>query len=323
MKLFIGPVSLNTIDSTIEFSEENKIELGLIPSRRQVDYDGGYVENLTTKTLKEYVSNKTNKVKIFRDHGGEAQGKTQLEDTFMSFYEDSLYFDFIHLDPFYRYKDLNTAILKTVEYLKFCEIVNPKILFEISTEQTIREISPEELDLFVQGVKKELSENQFNKIKYLVIQCGTKLKDGKNTGEYDEQKLIKMIDVSKKHNLLPKEHNGDYQSFNIIKEKFKLGLSCINIAPEFGVIETSLILEYLDENSTNELFQICFESGKWKKWVSKDFQPEIQKKELIKICGHYVYSYQSFKELKNKYLPKSIDDEIKNKLKLRIKEIVL
>ena len=39
MKFFIGPMSKNVVDSIIEFGDG----FGFIPSRRQVDYTGGYV----------------------------------------------------------------------------------------------------------------------------------------------------------------------------------------------------------------------------------------------------------------------------------------
>jgi hypothetical protein len=323
MKLFLGPVSQNTIDATIEFANEHKIELGFIPSRRQIDYDGGYVENLNSKTFSEYVKSQTDKIKIFRDHGGEGQGKFDNEDTFMSFYNDVKYFDFIHLDPFLKYKDLDKAANKTVEYLKFCEFVNPNCYYEIATEQSLREISPEELEIFVNKVKSGLIDSQFNKIKYLVIQCGTKLKDGKNTGKYDKEKLLRMLEVAKKFNLISKEHNGDYQSIEIIKEKFNLGLDCINIAPEFGVIESSTILEQLSLNSIEILFQQCLNSGKWKKWVDESFNPYDNKLELIKISGHYIFSSEEFKIFKKENLPSTIDNTIKDKIKTRIAEIVL
>ena len=52
-----------------------------------------------------------------------------------------------------------------------------------------------------------------------------------------------MIKVCQKYNLMSKEHNGDYIPPSVIKEKFSLGLNAINIAPEFGEIETQVILE--------------------------------------------------------------------------------
>ena len=39
MKYFIGPMSKNVVDAVIDFDGS----FGFIPSRRQVDYNGGYV----------------------------------------------------------------------------------------------------------------------------------------------------------------------------------------------------------------------------------------------------------------------------------------
>ena len=54
-KFFIGPMSKNVVDSIIQFSEEENTAIGLIPSRRQVEYSGGYVNNWTTAEFIEYV----------------------------------------------------------------------------------------------------------------------------------------------------------------------------------------------------------------------------------------------------------------------------
>ena len=97
----------------------------------------------------------------------------------------------------------------------------------------------------------------------------------------------------------------------MIKEKFDLGLDCINIAPEFGLIETQT---YLDEIKDSKIFdrfwQICYDSKKWVKWVSPSFDPYYNKEQLIKICGHYVLSYPEFiSEIKSQF--PGIDEKIK------------
>ena len=53
MRFFIGPMSKNVVDAVINFDSD----IGLIPSRRQVDYDGGYVNNWTTKEFSKYSKN--------------------------------------------------------------------------------------------------------------------------------------------------------------------------------------------------------------------------------------------------------------------------
>ena len=54
-KLFIGAVSKNTVDTVIEYANDNNVKLGLIPSRRQIDYDSGYVNNWITNEFAVYV----------------------------------------------------------------------------------------------------------------------------------------------------------------------------------------------------------------------------------------------------------------------------
>jgi hypothetical protein len=121
-----------------------------------------------------------------------------------------------------------------------------------------------------------------------------------------------MIDVCKHHNLISKEHNGDYIPVSVIKEKFDVGLNSINIAPEFGLIETQTYLDNIsDEKTLREFWQICYDSGKWIKWVDNEFDPHKNKIELIKICGHYVLSSERFFVIKKNFT--YIDEEIKLK----------
>ena len=51
-KYYIGPMSKNVVDCVIDHNQ--KYHIGLIPSRRQVDYCGGYVNKWDTKTFSQY-----------------------------------------------------------------------------------------------------------------------------------------------------------------------------------------------------------------------------------------------------------------------------
>jgi hypothetical protein len=120
-----------------------------------------------------------------------------------------------------------------------------------------------------------------------------------------------MLGVCKQFNILSKEHNGDYIPVSIIHEKFSLGLDAINIAPEFGVIETQTYLDEIkDEKIFNRFWEICYVSKKWEKWVNPGFDPYNNKEQLIKICGHYVLSYPEFLTNIKSYFP-NIDEKIK------------
>jgi hypothetical protein len=67
----------------------------------------------------------------------------------------------------------------------------------------------------------------------------------------------------------------------------------------------------------DEYYNICYGSKRWEKWVDKDFVPEDNKKELIEICGHYVFSDESFLDIKP-----NIDDKIKKVIKEKLKRMI-
>ena len=89
MKYWLGPMSKNVVDAVIE----SKGDFGFIPSRRQVDYNGGYVNDWSTGEFATYVDGR---VPIERDHGGAGQGYKD-DDGYTSFRYDCQNFDIIHI----------------------------------------------------------------------------------------------------------------------------------------------------------------------------------------------------------------------------------
>ena len=182
------------------------------------------------------------------------------------------------------------------------------------TKGAIR-FEPFELEKLLFELEKGLHPKAFENIEYAVVQSGVGLDLGKqtNTGTFNPKRLESFLEVCKKYGIKSKEHNGDYLSNGDYKDRFDLGLDSINIAPEFGQLET---LCYLNEMGSDieEYYQICYESKRWEKWVDKDFVPSDNKKELIKICGHYVFSDKEFLSIKPD-IDIKIMDVIKNKLR--------
>ena len=314
IKFFIGPMSKNIVDSIIEFQTESKNKVGLIPSRRQVDYKGGYSNNWTTKGLSNYAKD----LIIMRDHSGPGQGQ-KPDDGYESLKQDCNHFNYIHIDPWKKYPSFSEGSKWTLDMIQFCLSINPKIKFEIGTEEAIRRFEPEELQTLLNYLKANLSKEAFLQIEYLVIQSGTSLSSNQNTGSFDLKRLKKMVAVAKENNLKSKEHNGDYISEELIKLKMNSGLDSINIAPEFGLIETDTYLN--DIKKRKDLFykfwEICYNSKKWVKWVSKGFDPIHEKESLVRVCGHYVFSDAEFlDEIKSNFL--GIDQLIKINIKKKL-----
>ena len=68
--LCVGPVSRATTKAVINFANESDIPMVLIPSRRQVDFDGGYVYETKEFTNLVRGLDTNRKILIARDHRG-------------------------------------------------------------------------------------------------------------------------------------------------------------------------------------------------------------------------------------------------------------
>jgi len=300
-KLCLGPMSMNIIDSVIDFSNKTGTYVTFIPSRRQIEWSGGYVNNWTTEDFSNYIKSKSRYICIQRDHGGPGQGSLD-DDGYESLKHDCKFCDSIHIDPWKKYSRFADGLKWTIDLLNFCYQENPNLYYEVGTEEAIRKFTAEEVEKLLYEIKKSVKKEIFERILFCVIQSGTALKNGINTGKYNDNRLIKMINVVKTYKKLSKEHNGDYMDKDIMIDRFSNDLDSLNIAPELGVVETKIILEDLrNKNLTEKIdkfYKICLDSGKWKKWVSDDFIPENNKEKLIEICGHYVFSHPCFNEIK-------------------------
>jgi hypothetical protein len=302
-------MSKNIVDVVLELNSEN---VGLLPSRRQIDYNGGYVNNWNTNSFCDYVKKRSNII-IERDHSGEDQG-VESNDEYRSFETDSNLLDIIHVDPWKKYKNIDDGINETVKYIKYIHKKNKNIKFEVGTEESIRKFTTDELQYMIHLLEYKLSRNEFNNIQYVCIQSGVSLDIvmQRNTGLFDIKRLTKMIGITSIHGKKTKEHNGDYLSNDEIKLRFDNGLDSINIGPEIVQIETQVYLDRLSDEDLDKFYKICLESKKWEKWVTNDFDI-MNKKMLILVCGHYCYS---------KFDLPNFDNEIKEKLRSKIKDLL-
>jgi len=315
-KYYIGPMSKNVIDCVIEHGRKHSI--GLIPSRRQVDYCGGYVNNWNTKQFSEYLNGK--KILLCRDHGGPKQG-LESDDGLDSFSDDCLNLDLIHIDPFKDCSSIYEAAERTIFYLKFCFSKNSKLFYEVGTEEAIFKYEPDHLNWFLSLLRMSLTDEEFAQIKYAVVQSGTSLdlSTRTNTGNFSNNRLLNFIEVVKAFGLMSKEHNGDYliDSFDV-ETRYASGLDAINIAPEFGQIESEFYLEQTKDSSLFDvLYEICYTSGKWKKWIPD--VSRVSKEQIIITCGHYILSETAFEKKIKIHFPnadKMIQRRITSKLKL-------
>ena len=313
-KYCFSPISKEFVDVVIEFSNKNNLPFIFIPTRRQIEYDGGYVNEWDSKTFCNYVKNNSKHILVERDHGGPNQGYGE-DNGIVSLTDDCKYYDIIHIDPWIKTKIYSEGLKYTIDLVNHCYSINNSLYFEVGTEEKIRKFEVDELDNFLLDLKKNLKKEVFDRIVYVVVQGGTILHDNKNLGKADDNRLQAMVNIIKKYNKYSKEHNGDFIENNIIENKFKFGLDAINIGPEFANLQTKVILEEIknDTNIFNKIYELCYLSKKWVKWVDKHFEPEKNKIKLIELSCHYIYSKHEFQQM--------ILDKMEN-IKIKYNEII-
>lgn len=297
-KCFVGPMSKTVVDACIEFANKTKTPLGLIPSRRQVDYNSGYVNGWRTDTFADYVRQRTDKILLERDHAGPSQGDTE-DSGHVSIGVDSLHFDMIHIDPFKKHKDIELGAEYTADIINSLESKN--CLFEIGTEEALFHMSIDDSRRFLDTVVDRVGSENFDRVKYFVVQFGTKLQGNANTGVFDVDKARQMIDLCLEYGKKSKEHNGDYLSKDDVAVRRQLGLHAINVAPEMGGIESKCIVEEIksDDKLYKKFVDCCKSTNRWQKWFPSGQEPD--ETTLLESCGHYCFSTPDFCDLK-KYI---------------------
>lgn len=324
----IGPMSLNCINSTIEISKDIKTPLMLIPSRRQIDYNSGYVGNLNTKKFSEYVKSKSN-ILLCRDHGGPWQSDLEknmslnkaMKNAKKSYENDiSSNFKILHLDPsLSNNNNLNIdKIIYRIEELyehcwSFSSKLKKKVMFEIGTEEQSGLLENfESYEYTYNKINKFCEKHKIRKPIFFVVQFGTKVMEDKNIGifkkikslselKHKNKEFIKINDFLRKKNIFTKIHNADYLNNEHLNYLKKCRVGAINVAPEFGVLETRSFIKILKDNKLNEILKnflkFSYDSKKWEKWaIDKN---KISKYKCAELAGHYVFSTKQFQQIKS------------------------
>lgn len=333
--LGVGPMSVNCVDAAIELANEHEVPIMMIASRRQIDseeFGGGYVNNWTTREFASYVTERDKKGKILlaRDHGGPWQSTHERDAKFglrramdsakSSFRADiSAGFQVLHIDPsvdIYGQPDVDEVLDRVFDLYDFCwtqaQQTGQEVIFEVGTEeQSGSTNSQEELDYTLRAINRFCIKNKIPKPTFVVIQCGTRVMEMRNVGSFDspvrvanevpaEIQLPKMIEICNEHGVLMKEHNTDYLSDEALQWHPRLGIHAANVAPEFGVAESTALVGVLESHGLDSLVErflkIAYESNKWDKWMLESTRATDRDRSLI--AGHYVFSTPSFKELK-------------------------
>lgn len=334
----IGPMSENLIRAALELSKEKDFPLILIASRNQVDSDdlgGGYVCNFNQERFVKKTSEIADEIGynglcyFCRDHGGpwqrdnERSARLPVEEAMAiakkSYLDDiKSGFHLLHIDPT---KDpfcgsvvpLSLVLERTVELISYIETERKKlgidgIAYEVGTEETMGGlIDPEAFEGFIKELKVRLNKLNLPMPLFVVGQTGTLTRLTSNVGHYDNHTAAVLSRIVDENGTGLKEHNGDYLSNKILLEHPVIGVTAMNVAPEFGLVETEAILElcateekFIEKekrsNVKSVISKYAVNGQRWRKWMVGDkretsveeISASFEDCELItKMCGHY------------------------------------
>lgn len=337
--LGVGPMSYNLLRAALELAKEKEFPLILIASRNQVDSDrfgGGYVCSFDQNRFIETTEKIAKEIGFdglcyfCRDHGGPWQRDAErnnklptdeaMEIGLQSYLDDAKAgFDLLHIDPT---KDphcgegvvpLEVVLERTMYLITRIEEERAKngwkeLAYEVGTEETLGGlIDPKVFEDFIAKLKDQLEAKGLPMPLFVVGQTGTLVRLTTNVGHYDTPTATNLSNITHKYGTGLKEHNGDYLSNSILLEHPVIGLDAMNVAPEFGLVETEALLElikteekFVDKAKQSNLGRILSEHAvkgeRWRKWMVGDkrkatveemLKDEEAVKMITSMCGHY------------------------------------
>ncbi|MEU5695792.1 tagatose-6-phosphate kinase [Actinosynnema sp. NPDC020468] len=329
-RLGIGPMSRNAVDAAIALAYDSGERIMLIPSRRQVEsteLGGGYVEGWSTETFAEYVRTRDPEHRIWlcRDHGGpwqhpaeRAGGYTEeqaMAASLASFRADiEAGFDLLHIDTCMDLDGtapIDRAIDRLIRLYGECHELalasGRSVRFEVGFEDQGTDTNdPVEFRAQVTEVRDRLRADGLPTPTFVVAQTGTKVVETGNSGALLTAPsavghVVELLaDTCAEVGSALKAHNMDYLDTESVRRLTARGVAAINVAPEFGVVETRALLDLLDRLGLAiekaEFLRLAHDSGAWRKWLRPGTTTTDAQRAVI--AGHYVYGTPAFLDLK-------------------------
>jgi hypothetical protein len=296
----IGPMSPEIIDLVVDYANEKQRELMIIASRNQVECDalgGGYVT--TTELLSDRVRqrDKDGVVLVCRDHSGPFLRKEEqnlslneaMDLTKQSIKADiECGFDLLHIDTSACPDPYEAA----TELFTYAKSFNSGIMFEFGSEENV--------GIAVGATKYEQDCRFVSKLvhpEFVVGQTGTLVKGISQVGTFDSATANRLVEIAGYFGTRLKEHNVDYTSAQDIDVRRVMGVGAINVAPEFGFLQTRVFVQLAAQVGLYDDFlqfaELVINSGSWKKWE----HPGFDDSKKILCAGHYHFGSDLYKEL--------------------------
>jgi len=338
-----GPMSRTFVEVVI--SEANRIAkpILLIPSKRQIASEaegGGYVENWSSGEFCQFVRERDigGFVMLARDHSGPWQGnpsegstlESELARTELSLRDDIEHgFDIIHCDPSLALKRgasdsdvVNIAVNMAVQIKEISTAIGRTVGIEVGTDEQVEGVEHLSRTLNkAQYVYDAFQAHGLGSPLYYVAQTGTKVAGTRNIGIV-ESGLIPKRQVHpysllsgtasglRKLGMGLKVHNGDYLSTELLRWHRRLGLDAMNVAPEFGVIESRFLVQmarkYRIEDELDAWAVEVMGEGNWRRWAEQ--RETVSSERAVELAGHYHFAGTQGKNLRSKLRTTMRDD---------------
>ena len=341
--LGVGPISKVAVRATFQACQKHACPAVFIASRNQVDLKSlGHGYLMGGMDQAEFVSllarfqeqaGYEGPVYICRDHGGPWQRNVELNEKYpvdqaMAVAKESFRsdieagFNYIHIDPTkcplpYTQGDLCSW---TVDLVGFCEdtrreLNKEPIDYEVGTEDIRGGLTTSDtFESFLKEISRRLDSRGLPLPTCVVGQTGTLARIDRNVGRFDRAKAQELAGIAARYGIGFKEHNGDYLSAASCRIHPDLGITGMNVAPEFGLLETDACLALADEESKlvregwlagNEasnlrelMLESTFKNAPWKKWMTDEVRQldneAVASDAALRLliargCGHYTY----------------------------------
>ncbi|WP_112134350.1 hypothetical protein [Glycomyces dulcitolivorans] len=141
---------------------------------------------------------------------------------------------------------------------------------------------------------------------FIVVQTGTKVLETVNVGALGiapfavSSTVRELAAVTRRHGVALKAHNCDYLTREQLGHLERAGVDALNVAPEFGVVESRALAALLRELGLNvqleRFLALSYESRSWEKWMRPGTRATDTDRALI--SGHYVFATDAFRDIK-------------------------
>jgi len=303
--LGIGLTSIAALEAAYSWSDKLQgIELMILVSRNQVDYDGGYV-GLTTRELGSLITECQKRwprahIIFERDHCGPGMKAGEevhdFKGTYRTMDEDcAAGFQIIHID-FSR----SRRVQMTPDAMDTILYIAPDMLFEVGgAENDGQPDTPEEVAAVLDVCSRF-------PVEFFALRTGSMLCDGTQSGRLNQEAVAPCAELIRAHQVRVKEHNADYLRVGEIFDRTGL-VDAMNVAPEFGTRQTKTILDLCGSLNVDasDFMNAAYATEAWKRWA-----PEADRLTKTVVSGHYAFNTDAYKQLRDQ-LERHLDVDAK------------